>query len=366
MRKMYLRVMALVLALSGGLIGTVFADQRGQMVYTMSNASSGNAVLAFEQRGDTLIPAGSFPTQGTGSGGGLGNQGAIVLSDDGDTLLAVNAGSDEVSVFRVHANGLTLADKVSSGGVRPISIAVHEDWVYVLNAGGSGIGNITGFVLTSRDTLKPIPGSTRPLSGPATAPAQVEFNPEGDTLVVTEKATRIIDTYTVDDDGIATGPVSHASSGITPFGFSFNKRGILIVSEAFGGAANASAVSSYALHQGSLRLLSASVPDLQSAVCWIVVTKNGKFAFGSNTGSNNISSYRVGRDGTLTLLASVAASTGAAPIDMALRGNSKFLYVLNATAHTIDVLRVDRGNGHLTPVTSLSGLPAGANGLVAR
>ncbi|TKB56988.1 MAG: lactonase family protein [Nitrospira sp.] len=366
MRKMYLRVMALVLALSGGLIGTVFADQRGQMVYTMSNASSGNAVLAFEQRGDTLIPAGSFPTQGTGSGGGLGNQGAIVLSDDGDTLLAVNAGSDEVSVFRVHANGLTLADKVSSGGVRPISIAVHEDWVYVLNAGGSGIGNITGFVLTSRDTLKPIPGSTRPLSGPATAPAQVEFNPEGDTLVVTEKATRIIDTYTVDDDGIATGPVSHASSGITPFGFSFNKRGILIVSEAFGGAANASAVSSYALHQGSLRLLSASVPDLQSAVCWIVVTKNGKFAFGSNTGSNNISSYRVGRDGTLTLLASVAASTGAAPIDMALRGNSKFLYVLNATAHTIDVLRVDRGNGQLTPVTSVAGLPAGANGLVAR
>ena len=366
MRKMYLRVMALVLALSGGLIGTVFADQRGQMVYTMSNASSGNAVLAFEQRGDTLVPAGSFPTQGVGSGGGLGNQGAIVLSDDGETLLAVNAGSDDVSVFRVHANGLTLADKVSSGGVRPISIAVHEDWVYVLNAGGSGTGNITGFVLTSRDTLKPIPGSTRPLSGPATAPAQVEFNPEGDTLVVTEKATRIIDTYTVDDDGIATGPVSHASSGITPFGFSFNKRGILIVSEAFGGAANASAVSSYALDKGSLRLLSASVPDLQSAVCWIVVTKNGKFAFGSNTGSNNISSYRVGRDGTLTLLASVAASTGAAPIDMALRGNSKFLYVLNATARSIDVFRVDRSNGQLAPVTSVSGLPAGANGLVAR
>ena len=366
MRKMYVRVTALVLALSGGLIGNVFADQRGQMVYTMSNASSGNAVLAFEQRGDTLVPAGSFPTQGVGSGGGLGNQGAIVLSDDGETLLAVNAGSDEVSVFRVRADGLILADKVSSGGVRPISIAVHEDWVYVLNAGGSGTGNITGFVLTSRETLKPIPGSTRPLSGPATAPAQIEFNPEGDTLVVTEKATKIIDTYTVDDDGIATGPVSQPSSGVTPFGFSFNKRGVLIVSEAFGGVANASAVSSYALRNGALTLLGGSVPDFQSAVCWIVITKNGKFAYGSNTGSNTISSYSVGRDGALTLLASVAASTGAAPIDMALRGNSKFLYVLNATAHSIDVLRVDRRNGQLTPVTSLSGLPAGANGLVAR
>jgi 6-phosphogluconolactonase len=366
MRKNWVRVMALVVALSGGLISTVFADQNGRMVYTLSNASSGNAVLAFEQRGDTLIPAGIFPTQGVGSGGGLGNQGAIVLSDDGETLLAVNAGSDDVSVFRVQANGLTLADKVSSGGVRPISIAVHEDWVYVLNAGGSGIGNITGFVLTSRDTLKPIPGSTRPLSGPATAPAQVEFNPEGDTLVVTEKATRIIDTYTVDENGVADGPVSQPSSGVTPFGFSFNKRGVLIVSEAFGGTANASAVSSYTLRNGALVLRSGSVPDFQSAACWIVVTKNGKFAYTSNTGSNNISSYRVGRDGTLTLLAAVAVSTGAAPIDMALNRNSKFLYVLNATARSIDVFRVDRGTGQLTPVTSLSGLPAGANGLVAR
>lgn len=366
MRKNWVRVMALVVALSGGLIGTVFADQNGRMVYTLSNATSGNAVLAFEQRGDTLVPAGSFPTQGVGSGSGLGNQGAIVLSDDGETLLAVNAGSDEVSVFRVHDNGLTLADKVSSGGVRPISIAVHEDWVYVLNAGGSGIGNITGFVLTSRDTLKPIPGSTRPLSGPATAPAQVEFNPEGDTLVVTEKATRIIDTYTVDENGVADGPVSQPSSGVTPFGFSFNKRGVLIVSEAFGGTANASAVSSYTLRNGALVLRSGSVPDFQSAACWIVVTKNGKFAYTSNTGSNNISSYRVGRDGTLTLLVAVAVSTGAAPIDMALNRNSKFLYVLNATARSIDVFRVDRSNGQLSPVTSVSGLPAGANGLVAR
>ena len=155
MGKICVRVLALVVALSGGLIGNVFADQKGQMVYTLSNASSVNAVLAFEQRGDTLVPAGTFPTQGAGSGGGLGNQGALVLSEDGETLFVVNAGSNEVSVFRVHDNGLTLADKVSSGGVRPISIAVHEDWVYVLNAGGTG--NITGFVLTSRETLKPIP-----------------------------------------------------------------------------------------------------------------------------------------------------------------------------------------------------------------
>ncbi len=364
MRKPFVRMVALIVALSAGLLGNALAGQKGRMVYTMSNATSGNAVLVFEQRGDTLVPAGSFPTQGTGSGGGLGNQGAIALSEDGETLLAVNAGSNEVSVFQVHEHGLRLTDKVSSGGVSPISIAIHEDWVYVLNGGGTG--NITGFLLTKHDTLTPIPGSTRSLSGQATAPAQIEFNPEGDTLVVTEKATQIIDTYTVDEDGVATGPFSQPSSGATPFGFSFNKRGVLIVSEAFGGRANASAVSSYVLRKGVLGLRSGSVPDFQSAACWIVVTRNGKFAYTSNTGSNNISSYRVGRDGTLTLLEAVAAATGAAPIDMALSGNSKTLYVLNAVARTIDVFRVDRWNGELTLLSSLSGLPAGANGLVAR
>lgn len=364
MRISFPQVIALALVLSGSMISNVFADQNARMVYTMSNAPSGNAVLAFEQRGDALIPAGSFPTQGTGSGGGLGNQGAIVLSDDGETLFAVNAGSDEVSVFQVYDHGLKLTCKVSSGGVRPISIAVHEDWVYVLNAGGTG--NITGFELTSRNILKPIPGSTRSLSGAATAPAQIEFNPEGNTLVVTEKATQIIDTYTVDEDGVAAGPVSQPSSGVTPFGFAFNKQGILIVSEAFGGTANASAVSSYTLNNGVLSLRSGSVTDFQAAACWIVVTRNGKFAYTSNTGSNNISSYRVGRKGTLTLLEAVAASTGAAPIDMALNRNSKFLYVLNTTARTIDVFRVDRGSGELTHLTSISGLPTGANGLMAQ
>jgi 6-phosphogluconolactonase len=364
MRKSFVRMIALVLALSAGLLGNAYAGQKGRMVYTMSNATSGNAVLAFEQRGETLVPSGSFPTQGTGSGGGLGNQGAIVMSEDGETLLAVNAGSHEVSVFQVHEHGLRLTDKVSSGGVSPISIAIHEDWVYVLNGGGTG--NITGFLLTKRDTLKPIPGSTRSLSGPATAPAQIAFSPEGDMLVVTEKATRIIDTYTVDEDGVATGPVSQPSSGATPFGFAFNKRGVLIVSEAFGGTANASAVSSYVLRKGVLDLRSGSIPDFQSAACWIVATKNGKFAYTSNTGSNNISSYRVGRDGTLTLLEAIAAATGAAPIDMTLSGNSKVLYALNAAARTIDVFRVDRWSGELTLLSSLSGLPAGANGLVAR
>src|SRR4029079_14381215 len=122
---------------------------------------------------------------------------------------------------------------------------VYHDLLYVLNAGGSG--NITGFNIGRHGTLTPISGSTRPLSGGATGPAQVQFSPDGDLLVVTEKTTNLIDTYTVDRHGIANGPTTHPSSGATPFGFAFSKRGTLIVSEAIGGTPGLSAVSSYDL-----------------------------------------------------------------------------------------------------------------------
>lgn len=364
MRKRWLRMVALVLALSGSMFGLAFAYDEWPMVYTMSNDPSGNAVLAFRQQGEALVSAGTFATEGKGSGGGLGNQGALVVSDDGEALLVVNPGSDDISVFRIEHRRLTLVDRVSSGGTRPISITNHGDWVYVLNAGGSG--NITGFELTGHEKLKPIPGSTRPLSGSTTAPAQIEFTPSGETLVVTEKATQTIDTYAVDEEGVATGPIAQRSNGATPFGFSFTRRGVLIVSEAFGGAPNASAVSSYAVRNGALTLLSGSVPTTQSAACWIVITKNGKFAYASNTGSNNISSYIVRPNGALTLQEAIATPTGAAPIDMALSRNSRFLYVLNAASNSIQVFRVNRGNGRLSGGAGTAGLPVGANGLVSR
>ena len=67
-------------------------------VYTTTNSAAGNSVLAYDRSADgSLSPAGSYATGGTGSGGGLGNQGGLVLS--GNWLAAVNAGSNEVSLF---------------------------------------------------------------------------------------------------------------------------------------------------------------------------------------------------------------------------------------------------------------------------
>src|SRR5262245_24133453 len=170
---------------------TAASGQSGQAgsVFTLSNSTGGNAVLVYGRAPDgTLTPRGSYPTGGVGTGGGLGSQGALVLSDDRRWLAGVNAGSNSVSLFAVRSNGLELVETAPTGS-QPISVTIHDRLLYVLDAGSGG--SITGFTI-DRDGLTPIAGSTRPLGVGGSAPAQVAFSPDGDTLVVTEKGSSSI------------------------------------------------------------------------------------------------------------------------------------------------------------------------------
>jgi 6-phosphogluconolactonase len=367
--RRYPAIIALTLLLATLLTGGVAAaaSQREGAVYVLTNAADGNAVLIFSRAGDgSLTPAGKVQTGGRGSGGGLGSQGALVLSENGRWLFAVNAGSNDISVFAVRGAELKRTARIASGGEQPISLTVHDDLVYVLNGGGSG--TISGFRLRDNGKLVALAGSTRTLSnggvGPAPGPAQVQFSDDGDTLVVTEKATNLIDTFRIKKHGIAAAAITHPSAGTTPFGFAIDKRDHVIVSEAFGGAADQSAMSSYALDGNRLTTLSPSVPTTQTAACWVVITNNGRYAYTTNTGSASVSSYRIDRAGHLTLLAASAGAAGATPTDMDLSRNSGFLYVLNAGAHTLSAFRV-RDNGSLTPLGAFGTLPAGAVGVAA-
>ena len=338
-------------------------------VYTMTNATTGNSVLLFNRAADgTLTAAGSFATGGSGTGRGLGNQGALVLSEGQRWLFAVNAGSNEISVFAVKRAGLVLVDKVPSGGTRPVSLTVDDNLLYVLNAGGTD--NITGFTIGRRGKLSPLPGSTRLLSGTGTAPAQVQFNPKGNVLVVTEKATNLIDTYTVGDDGLANGPFVQASAGVTPFGFAFDRRGRMYVSDAAGGAPGASSVSSYRVSSsGNIQAISPAAATTETAACWVVISNNGRFAYTTNTGSGSISGYRVAKDGSLTLRDADGRTgdtgAGSAPLDMSLSRDGRYLYTLNSGNGTIGAFSVG-SDGELAAFAGISGLPAGANGMAAR
>lgn len=333
-------------------------------VYTMTNAMGNNEVLVFPRFANGMVgdPT-AVATGGAGNGGGLGSQGAVILSDNGRWLLAVNAGSSELSVFAAHHERVTLSDRVASGGQMPVSVAIHGRLVYVLNAGVPN--NVTGFWLSNDGVLSPVPGSSRALSAAATGPAQVSFTNDGRTLVVTEKATNLITTYPVDSTTGLLGVASFITSeGQTPFGFAFDRQGRLLVSEAFGGAAGASALSSYA--RDSFSPISSSIGSGESAACWVVTTKDGRLAFVTNTASGSVSSYGIANNGSLSLLHAVAASTGAGsgPIDMALSGNGRFLYVLATGNGTVRPYSIN-ADGTLTGLGPVPGLPATAFGLAA-
>ena len=336
-------------------------------VFTESNSAAGNAVLAFARSADgSLTPAGSFATLGNGTGAGLGSQGAVALSDDGRFLFAVNAASNTIASFTVDGTSLTRVSTVASGGALPISLTTHGNIVYVLNAGGTE--NITGFTVGSTGDLTLLPGSSRALSGTGVGPAQVGFDPSGRWLVVTEKNTNLIDVFAVAGNGYASAAVVNPSAGQTPFGFAFNQHGVLIVSEAFGGAVNASAVSSYTLSSGgSLDVVSASVPTTETAACWVAVTNNSKFAYAANTGSASVTGFEV-RKASLEILNAdgKTGATGTTPIDAAVSRNSQFLYTLTADSHAISAFAVRQDDGSLSAVAGATGLPVGTVGLAAQ
>jgi 6-phosphogluconolactonase (cycloisomerase 2 family) len=332
----------------------------------MTNATGSNEVVVFSRAADgTLTPAGTFPTGGQGTGAGLGTQGVLRLVQN-RLLFVSNAGTDDISVFAVNSTGLKLTNRFASGGARPVSLTVHGRLLYALNDGGNG--NIAGFYINRNGKASPIPNSIRPLSGNATGPAQIEFSPDGRYLVVTEKNTNQIDIYAVNGNGVASGPTTFASSGQTPFGFSFDHSGLLVVSEAFGGGLNLSAVSSYQITaDGNLQVISGSVGTNQTAACWIAITENDKFAYATNTGSGSITGYRISRNGNLSLLDADGRTgvTSGSPIDMALSSGSRFLYALSRGNDQVSGFRVGR-DGSLAPIGSVGGLAASVNGLAAK
>jgi 6-phosphogluconolactonase (cycloisomerase 2 family) len=97
-----------------------------------------------------------------------------------------------------------------------------------------------------------------------------------------------------------------------------------------------------------------------------VITRNEKYAFTTNTASDNLSTFNVNTStGSISVLHAIAATTAIGPIDAALNNNSKFLYVLNSGSNSIGVYAV-ADNGSLSSVQTLPGVPAGATGLAAK
>ena len=334
-------------------------------VHVQTNAAGENEVVTFSRAEDgTLAPLGRYSTGGRGTGEPhLASAGSVALSDDGQWLLVANAGSDELSLFAVQPDGLRLADRASSGGARPTSVTSKGTLVYVLN---NGTPNISAFTVMD-EKLVPLAGSARPLSAPDADPAQVSFTLDGRGLIATERGTNSISSYVIDELGFAQAAATVKSAGQTPYGFAFASDGALVVSEAFGGAKGAAAASSYAMSGAGLQVISGSIGDTRSEVCWVVITKDDRFAYVTNFGDGTVSSYEIAADRSLKLSDPVAGSTGRDDKglrDEALSADGRYLYAIDPDAQKLFAWAVGQ-DGQLKPAGEYGGIPATVAGLAA-
>jgi 6-phosphogluconolactonase len=338
-------------------------------VYVNDNTKGTNTIGAFDRHADgTLTPeAGSpFAAGGAGTGAGLASQGALQFSADGRFLIAVDAGSNQISVLRIRPDGslrLVRGGVVASGGTLPDSVAVFGDLVYVANSGASS--NYTGFRLRPNGRLDPIPGSTITLAANA-APGDVLFNGTGTKLVGTEVGPSRIDSFTVGSDGrLTAAPGSpFPAQGLGPFGSEFRPTDPdqLFVSNAHNTAPNSGTVSAFRDHRnGRLSPINGSpFADGQMAPCWVEISHDGQFLFTVNTASGSVSSYRIAPNGALTLLGSTPISgTKVGAVDARLSPDGGFLYVDESAVGQVAAFTVSGGS--LTELsTSPFPLPAGA------
>ena len=342
-------------------------------VFVMTNDANQNSVIAYPRNPDGSLGHGrKFFTGGRGSGGTvdpLASQGSLRLSDDGSLLFAVNAGSGELSVFRVFGNFLWLADVVPCGGSEPVAVAQYRDLVYLVNAGGTN--NIVGFRLTRDQKLKRIPHANYLLSTGSTGPGSIAFDPNGRLLLVTEKATNKIDSFSVHADGTLGEIVTTPSAGPGAFAVQFAPNGTaLVVETGPAGGTNASAISSYAAYAGSpLAVISPSVATEGAATCWLQVTPNGSFVYTANSATSTISGFSIGANGLLTPLPGTIVGTlptGSTDLDITVSSNGKFLYTLNTGTGTIGIFEINH-DGTLSNLGEADGLPAksGLNGIAA-
>jgi len=379
-----LLVAALPMAAACDDLGTGGNDDNGA-VYTMTNVAGANRVVVFSRDANgTLTRVDSIATGGQGSGPDpvfgtdpLTSQDAVILSDDNRFLFVVNAGSNDVSSFRVGANGaLTLAGRASSGGVFPVSLAAKADLLYVVN--GKGGGSISALRIASDGSLAPIAGSTRPLSGAADpGPGSIRISPSRSLVVITEKPTNRLDIYALDANGVATTstPTVINSPAPTPFGADFDPAGRYILSEGNIGP-NRAAVpdGSFA---GSLAFTSTTAPSIvtggepttETAACWVQITPDGRYAYTTNTGSGSITGFSIGAGGALTRLTpdgkTGVIGAGTQPLDMAYAGG--YLYAVTPGDNGIHGFRVS-SDGSLSAVagaTVTGTLPISVTGLAA-
>lgn len=334
-------------------------------IYILSNGASSNDVIEYTRSATTgaLSPFGAFPTGGSGTGSGIGGQGALVFDAASNHFFAVNAGDSSISELALGPDGsIALLSNVPSGGTKPISLTLSGTTLYVLNAGSAtAAANITGFTVDAGG-LVPIPGSTQALSVAQPGAEQIAFVQNGSVLVVTETGANNVDTFAVSGGVAAAGTFTPAGTSMAPYGFGVSGDGLIVVSQAIA----TTGASSYSISPtGAVTVDTALVADGQGAACWVTIV--GTTAYVLNAHTANVSAYTITQPaGTITLVGNgISATTDAGPTDVAASPDGAFLYTRNGAGQSITGWPI-HADGTLGSVIAIAGTPASSAGLIVR
>jgi 6-phosphogluconolactonase len=354
-----------VIALALGVAQASYASGK-KAVFVMTNAADHNQVLSFAvQSNGSLTSYGSYRTGGRGSGGTtdpLGSQGSLTLSQDRSLLFAVNAGSGEISSFRVNGPALDLTDVKPTGGSAPVAVAEHGGLVYVLNFAGNS--DVVGFKVDD-GYLTRIANSERFMSAANSGASSLAFSNDGKFLLVTEKLTNNIDVFPVMPNGTLGTVVVTKDPSAGLFDLLVAPDGAAISVEA-----GAATVTPFLIGpSGSLTSLSAPVATMDAASCWLAVTPDGKYLYVANTVSSTISGYVLIGGGVISALPGTIVMTfpaGSVDLDLAVSGDGKYLYSTNSGTGAIGMMAI-KADGTLKLIGTLPALSpkSGQNGIAA-
>lgn len=370
-------VLALMFATTASALASSWGGHSQKDLFVQTDNTSANSIMVYQRAWNgTLTLAGSYATGGMGGAAAgsavdpLASQGSLASADHGRVLLAVNAGSNSVSLFRVRGDHLWLKQVVASGGTFPVSIAVHGRLVYVLNAGVEGGSScVAGFWLAGSH-LSMIPGSQRSLGLTDTthpfflaSPGMVGFSPDGARLVVATKFSgSLIDVFSVGHRGLLSATAmanpTAPTAGHVPFAFSFDPWGRLVVVQV-----GDSGVSSYGFNPDNSLAYISSANDTKDAVaasCWI--SRAGHYYFVSNAGSANLSIYRLNHSGMASLVGAMPTTAAAGTTDSVTTADGHFLYVECGGAGVVLAYRIHR-DGSLSLIQTVTGLPIPFEGI---
>lgn len=337
-------------------------------VFVQTNDPTANSIDAFHRNADgTLTFLHSYSTGGLGGreavagSDPLATQGSLRLIRDEGLLVAVNAGSNTLSVFRVSGEQLSLVQVVSSGGLFPTATGVNGDLLYSLNAGGAG--SVSGYRIAG-GTLHPIQDSTRTLglsnANPPfflSSPAQIGFTPDRAHLIVTTKTNGTVEVFSVGADGRPSDEPVKNPAGPVPFAWVFDSAGRIVLN-----FAGTSSLQTFTVNSdNTITPVGAAVSDTRAALCWITPAQG--FDYASNTGTGDISQFQVQNDGSVVLVNAIAASGIPGATDSAAAGG--FLYVQSGSSGTVHAFSIGAG-GALTQI-QVAAVPDGGSqeGIVA-